>query len=197
MQDMPDIILIFAAVTLFIALVFLFAYLRREMMDTRGVSAPRATARTLRNFAFLRRFKVLSNIEAGDVMIENMLVGYFGILLVRTLGAKGDYYGTLSGEQWSVVLGNNKTRFDNPVLSLTRQEAALRTLLSQKKLYNIPIERMVYISNKSSKTTVSITNNGEILMPGKLAGYLDKTKFEKDLGLDVNQIATAITNADS
>jgi len=194
---MPDAIFIFTTVCLLIAALFLLGYLRREIIDTRGASAPKATARILAKFAFLRRFKVLSGIKTGDLEIENMLIGYFGILLVQTLGAKGDYYGTLSGGQWSVVFNDKKTQFDNPVLLLKRQEAALRTLLSQKKLYNIPIECIVYISNKSSKTTVSITNNGEILMPGKLAGYLDKTKFEKDLGLDVDKIAKAVTESDS
>jgi len=195
---MPDTVFMITAVCLLIAALLLLAYFRREMVDTRGKSAPKATARILSQFAFLRRFKVLSNANLGDGLVaENMLIGYFGILLIQTLGAKGDYYGTLSGEQWSVVLNDKKTQFQNPVLQMQRQSVALRTLLSQKKLYNIPIECIAYISNKSSKTTVSITNNGEILMPGKLPGYLDKTKFEKDLGLDIDQIVKAITDSDS
>ena len=195
---MPDTLFIFTAVCLFIAALLLLAYLKREMFDTRGKSAPRATARTLGRFAFLRRFKVLSNVNLGDGLVaENILVGYFGVLLVSTLGAKGDYYGTLSGEQWSVVLNDKKSQFQNPVLLMQRQSVAIRALLSRKKLYNIPIECIVYISSKSSKTTVSITNNGEILMPGKLSGYLDKTKFEKDLGLDVDKIVKSITGSGS
>ncbi|MCL2034007.1 MAG: NERD domain-containing protein [Oscillospiraceae bacterium] len=194
---MQDTLFIFTAVCLFIAVLLLLLYLRREMFDTRGKSAPRATARVLSQFAFLRRFKVLSNVNLGDgLAAENILIGYFGILLIHTLGAKGNYYGTLSGEQWSVVLNDKRTHLQNPVLLMQRQSAAIRTLLSKKKLYNIPIECIVYISNKSSKTTVSITNNGEILMPGKLSGYLDKTKFEKDLGLDIDQIVKSITDSD-
>lgn len=192
---MPDALFFFIALCLAIAVFCLLTYLKREFFDPRGASAPKATTRILEKFAFLRRFKVLSGVRVGDgPEIENMLIGYFGVLIVRTLGAKGDFYGTLSGEKWAVVANDRKTQFDNPVLLMQKQAAALRAVFSANKLYNIPIECVVYISSKSAKTTVSITNNGEILMPGKLAGYLRKTRFEKDLGFDVDQIQKAVAD---
>lgn len=179
-----------------IGLAVLWRYLSREALGASGKSAYKKTARILSRFALLRGFKVLTNVKAGSggdaVVIENMLIGYFGILLVRTLGAKGSYYGTLDSDAWTLVRDEKKTVVPNAVKELEKNAAVLRAVFAKEKIYNIPIESIVYMANRSKKTALYITNNGEILAPGKLGGYLDKTKFEKDAGLDVLKIAAAV-----
>lgn len=187
-------VLIFGTVIIFVAI---FAYLRQEVFDTSGKAASKATRGILSRFGVPRGFKVLSDVtldNSGEkITIENMLIGYFGVLLIRTLGARGEYYGTLDSESWTLVTKDKKLPLENPVKLLSREEAALRAVFSKGKAYNIPIERIVYISNKSSKTAVYVTHNGEILLGGKLSGYLEKTKFEKDTGLEVKKIADIVS----
>lgn len=189
-------VLFFGTVIIFAAI---FAYLRQEVFNTSSKAAAKATRGILSRFGIPRGFKVLSGVTLDNggekITIENMLIGYFGILLVRTLSSRGEYYGTLDSESWTLVSKDNKQALENPVKLLAREEAALRTVFSKNKAYNIPVERMVYISNKSSKTAVYITHNGEILLGGKLSGYLEKSKFEKDTGLDVKKIADIVTCA--
>lgn len=193
MDNSGFFILIIAAVIIFATF---FAYLRQEIVNKNAKAAARSTRGVLSRFALPRGFKVLSGmtLKNGDseITIENMLIGYFGILLVHTLGARGEYYGTLDSENWTLIANNKKQILENPVKQLECEVAALRAVFAKNKVYNIPIERVVYVSNKSNKTAVYVTHGGEILLGGKLPRYLEKSKFEKDTGLDVKKIANVV-----
>lgn len=194
MGNLGFFVLIIGAIVIFVAI---FAYLKQEVFDASGKAAAKATRGSLSRFGVPRGFKVLSNVTldngGGKIVVENMLIGYFGILLIRTLGTRGEYYGTLDSESWTLVAKDKKHSIENPVKLLAREEAALRAVFSKNKAYNIPIDRIVYISNKSNKTAVYVTHNGELLLGGKLSSYLEKSKFEKDTGLDVKKIANIVT----
>lgn len=180
-------------------LLVLYSYLKQEVFNPSEKSSARAARGVLSRFGVPRGYKVLSDIRlennGDEVVIENMLIGYFGILLVRTLGTRGEYYGTLDADNWSTIVKEKKTVYENPVKHLAREEAVLRAVFSKNKIYNIPIEKIVYISSKSNKNAVYITYSDEILLGGKLGAYLDKSKFEKDTGLDIKKISEVITSA--
>lgn len=183
---------------------WVFQYLANNVLNANGKGAAKKTARELKNFSLIRGFKVLSNLELNwqgkTVHIENLLIGYFGILLVTTCGARGGFYGTLDGNSWVLAQGESaeggggkRREIQNPCKEQVQILAMLREILSKKKIYNLPMEHIVYFSNRSRKTTVSITHNGELLLSGKLKGYLGKTKFERDIGIDIAEVAAAIT----
>jgi uncharacterized protein YhhL (DUF1145 family) len=194
-----DMVYVLLGVTAAIALLVLWRYLSINVLNPAGNGAAAKTRATLRRFAGIRRFQVLSDVtvekKGKTARIENLMIGFFGVLMVHTLGARGEYYGTLDGDQWYVVLDQKRTAFPNPVTEQEKAEAVLRSIFADNKLYSIPIEHIVYISSKSKKTGLFITNSGEILTPGKLWDYLNKTKFEKDIGLDVEKVAKAIEGA--
>lgn len=199
----PAMIIFIALLALLVGggLAYLWVYLRNNVLNKEGRGAEKKTARILKGFAGIRRFKVLSDVtlkaDGKTAHVENMLIGFFGILIVHTLGARGEYYGTLDGENWilSREEGQQRRNFPNPVLEQQRALALMRSILSKRKLYNIPMEYVVYMADKGKKTGLFITHSGEILLPGKLKGFLHKTKFEKDTGLDVNKVAEALTSA--
>lgn len=188
-------------VMLAVSVALLGRYLSVNVLNPSGKGAHRKTTRILNKFGLIRGFKTLSDIpltlDDKTAYIENILVGYFGILLVHTCGARGEYYGTVDGESWilSQEEGRNRTNFPNPLLEQQKTVALLRALFAKHKLYNIPIEHIVYITSRAKKTGVFITHSGEILMPGKLSSYLAKTKFEKDTGLDVQTVVDVVTAA--
>ena len=189
-------LIIFLMITAVLGAAAAWIYLSRNYLGAAGKNARRDTARTLKSFALLRRFRVLSGIKlSGATGIENLLVGHFGVLLIKTMGRRGEFYGTMDGENWQIVLGGNKTVVPNPFRDLEKQEAALRAVFAQNNIYRVPVERLVVLSNRSPKTLLYITNAGEILMPGKLGAHLGKTKYEKDAGVDVEKVAAALQAA--
>lgn len=183
-----------------IATLVLIRYLRINAFNPEGKGAERHTTGILKRFGRIRGFRTLTDVHlsAGgkSAWIENMLIGYFGILLVRTVGRRGEIYGELDSATWTIVHGESekgiagkRVSIPNPLQELQQAAALLRAVLSKNKVYNIPIECVVYITNKSKQTQVFVTNSGEVLLPGKLSGYLGKAKFEKDTGLDIGRIA--------
>lgn len=195
---MGSMILILVSFVLVVGgtIAYVLYYLRESVWNPAGKGAEKRTSGTLKNFALVRRFKVLSgrtlHVKGEDYPIENMMIGYFGILLVTTCGARGEYYGTLDGDNWSVTLNDKKTTFPNPFKEQEKLIAAMRTLFSANNVYKVPIENLVVLSNRSNKTALYITNSGEILLPRKLKGYLQKSKFEKDAGIDIEQVAALL-----
>lgn len=175
---------------------FLLRYLQNNVLNPAGKGAEKITARTLTNYGRLRSFRVLRNltleVNGKTAYIENMLIGFFGILIVHTCGARGDFYGTVDGKDWILHQDSKRTTFPNPLLEQQKALAMLRSAFSKEKLYNLPMENLVVLTSRGSKTALYITHSGEILLPGKLRSYLDKTKFDKDLGLDVARIAEVV-----
>lgn len=167
-----------------------------NVFNPNGKGAHRKTTRILSKFGAIRRFRVLSNVgytyKNKVYTVENMLIGYFGILFVHTLGGRGEYYGQIDGKTWQRVLDEKKTTFPNPYLEQQEAIAALRAIFSQNKVFNIPMENIIYLTNRSKKTKLFITNDSQIFLPKKLAPYLDKTKFDKDIGLDINKLVELI-----
>jgi hypothetical protein len=187
---------IFLAVLFIASLAVICFLLSINVFNPDGKGAYRKTRRILGKFAMLRGFRVLTNVsidyKGKSYPIENMLIGYFGILLVHTLGGRGEYYGQIDGKTWQRTLKEKKTTFPNPVLEQAEAMTALRALFSQNKVFNIPIENIVYMTNRAKKTGLFITNDNKIFLPGKLRAYLDKTKFEKDVGIDVGKLTEII-----
>jgi hypothetical protein len=197
-----DIMLLFVVIVFGLALfglLYLVHHLRRNVLNPSGKGAARRTRGALKRYAGIRRFRVLGDVKIGlkgkTAEIENILIGFFGVLLVHTLGARGEYYGTLDGAQWSVTLNEKRTAFPNPVLAQQKAEALLRGVFAANQLYSIPVEHIVYLESRGKKTGFFITNSGEVLLPGKLKDYLHKAKFDVDTGLDVDKVAKAIENA--
>lgn len=190
------------ALLIAISVGYLIYHLRVNVLNAAGKGAEKKTAAVLRKFGVIRGFKVLSgidlNVDGKTAHIENMLIGYFGVLLVHTCGQRGEFYGTLEGGQWTITDGDSegvttkKTTIPNPLLEQQRAMGMLRTLFSRAEIYNVPIENVVFFTSKSKKTRLFITHSGEILLPGKLAPYLNKTRFEKDAGLDVGKLADVV-----
>ena len=195
-DSLTALIAIALAAFVFIPIVYGLWMLKVNILNPDGRGCEKKTARTLKRFALLRGFKVFSDVQFShkgiEFHVENMLVGHFGILMINTLGGRGAYYGQLDGKTWQFV--TDKKRESLPNLATLQDDTimALRGVLSQNKVYSVPMEALIVLTNRSKKTQMHITNDGRIFLPGKLKPYLDKTKFEKDAGVDIGKIAEVI-----
>lgn len=176
-------------------LLFLWRYLRKNVLNPLGKGAEKQTTGILKKFASVRGFKVLQNlvlqVDGKCAHIENLLIGYFGLLLVNTCGARGIYFGALDSADWNIAIDDDKQRerIPNPFLEQEQATILMRSLFSRNNIYSVPVEGVVYMTSRSNKLEVHISNNGEILLPGQLKSYLGKSHFERDTGLDVDKIA--------
>jgi len=171
-------------------------FLAVNKLNPTGKGAYKKTASTLKRFAVIRGYKVISNInfihKGKQHYLENVLIGRFGILAVHTLGGRGEYYGQLESAEWRRQLNDKKELFPNPVIAQDEAVTALRAVLSQSKVYSVPIECLVVLTSLSNKTKMYITNDNRIFMPKKLGAYLGREKFENDAGVNIEEICAVI-----
>lgn len=190
---------------LFLLLVFslisLLLYLKRNVLNPQGKGCEKNTAGILRKFGAIRDYKVLSDltisVDGQTAYFENLLIGFFGILIVTTCGQRGEYYGSLTEERWTISSndGADKQTIPNPFLQQNQAIALLRTLLAKNNIYKVQIENIVYISSRSGKTGIFISHDEEIVRPGQLGKYLARSKFEQDAGIDVAKLSELLLSA--
>lgn len=177
--------------------------LRRHSLHRQGIYAKRKATAALKKYALLRYYKVLTDLElpaagpAGSsrtVKIENVLVGFFGLLVVTSIDRKGEFYGKRTDKSWTYMLNGEKNALSremvpNPIVQNQEVLAALREILSKEKVYNIPMEAIVVVAGNSKRTKLYISNCPEMFYLKELTKYLAKSKFDKDSQVDVEKLS--------
>lgn len=191
------IILALIVIAIIIAVIIGWNYLRWEILNPKGKGSDKATRRALLRYALPHNFKVLSNLEIdtgkGLATAENILIGFFGILVVRTCGQRAEYYGEMSGKDWAVIDNKGlKTRIPNPYYENEKAIQAIRALLAKNKIHNIGFENQVVMANKSDKTQVFVLHEDGIILKNKLSAHLNRAKFDEDKGVDPEKIAAVL-----
>lgn len=179
----------------------LYRYLRVNRFNPRGKGAEKHTRKVMQRYAVLHNYRTLSDLtfslEGELIPVENVLVGYFGVLLVNTCGARGGYYGKVEDPEWIFlpeddVEAGERESMPNPLYELNKAIRALRMEFADKKIYKVGIERAVVISNTSKKTAVYVTQEDLVFRKKELKGYLNRVKFDQDAGVAVDKVADAI-----
>ncbi|WP_312643493.1 nuclease-related domain-containing protein [Hydrogenoanaerobacterium sp.] len=179
---------IMVAVWAAIALVVVLLWKRR----TSVAGQYRRVTGTLKKFASIRSYKVLQDItlDCGKetVHIDHILVGFFGLLFVNTQVENADYYGEEREEYWSVVKDDVKTRIKNPLNEGIAAMDAARKIFAKNNVYNIQMEQVVVFTSAFKKNVLYVKDTLPIVNVRKLGSLLSKTRFEKDNGVDVEQL---------
>ena len=175
--------------------------LRRRSLHKKGVYAKRKVTAILKKYALLRYYKVLTDLElpaasggSRTVKIENVLVGFFGLLIVTSIDRKGEFYGKRTDKNWTYMLNGEENAQDretvpNPIVQNQDALAALRGVFSKEKVYNIPMEAIVVVAGNAKRTKLFISNCPEMFYLKELTKYLAKSKFDKDSQADVERLS--------
>ena len=151
------------------------------------------------SFARLRNYKVLDNVTLSDGkrtgQIDHILIGFFGILFVKTFHDPGAYYGDSRGETWAFTANDYKANFPNPVLQAEEVIDIARKVFSEHGVYNIPMEPLVVLAGRRSSIELYASKDTPALTIKKLGEYLRQPKFEKDNDMDVPKLLQLIQSA--
>lgn len=182
------LVALFVAISLVIVLV-----INRRNSET---GKRKHVTNTLKKFAGIRSYKVLHDItlENGKrtVHVDDILVGFFGLLLVNVQTGEGDYYGEERDQNWGMTTGTQKLSFPNPLEEGLLAMEALRTVFAKNKVYNINVEQVVVFTSRFKKNSLYIKQSLPVVNVRKLSAMLGKSRFEKDTGVDVAQLVSLI-----
>lgn len=151
----------------------------------------------LKRYALIHKYKVLKDIsfQSGKKTAElpHVLLGSFGVLIVTTLDKRGFYYGNAKDRTW--IYDNSKTRVEipNPYLKTQKAIEVMRDLFSKNEIYSVPIEQIIVYDSYVKKSLCFVDNAVTTIRLSKLKGYLQKEKYEKDNGVNVEKVSAFLS----
>ena len=173
----------------------------RRAKIKKGVFGKNKLRSVLRRFSAIRNFKVLSGVtlRLGNrtAYIENILVSFYGLLLVNTVNDKCEYYGERRDMKWTRVGENSREQIPNLIREGEDAMSLLREILGRSGIYNMQIEQYLVTTRrlKGGATQMFVSGCPEIMRLSQFKKQIHKVKYEKDNDVDVDAVIAAINAA--
>ena len=163
----------------------------------KGVQKSRI-ARAVKNWALPRGYQVLDDVKlvvAGRPgWADHLVIGHFGVLLVYELPVPGEYYGAPDDAQWRVKAREKWYTVENPLPHASRCVGRVRTLLHDAGIRG-EVYRVAVADTSKISTYLEGLKTPEAITFDQLRDYLNKSRFEEDLGVDVDRVAALVQAA--
>jgi len=170
----------------------------------RGDFAQSVVQKRLKKFAAIRSYKVISDIDLpmsdGRIAhIENLLIGFFGVLIINAKEFGGIIYGDYKKDTWVSVKGKEdkgtavSTPFKNPIPAMEEAADAVRYTLTSNKIYKTAIESFILFTG--SKLNFAVTKGLPLLQEKDFKKLLEKEKYSADGPVDVEEVYNTLMNA--
>lgn len=179
-----------------VILVAYFIWKKYSVVDDNPKVLNAQISRILNGYCMLRGTQTVSNItlkyEDETIHIDHMMIGTFGILLIGNLYNKGEVYGTLKDEK--LVISKNKVKkyIENPYAKQLAHTDFLRRYFAKAKIYKVVFESVVVYKGNQKTTPIFFDHEQKFIKPSVLKSYINKVKFEKDNGVQVQKVVDAI-----
>ena len=163
----------------------------RDFNQAKVVAATRRFA-SQNSFRMITPAKLASN--GGTAELDAIVVGYFGVLGVISLGYSGEIYGDSNEENWlQVTPSGERVHFKNPIDESSAAVRVIRDALFGQKMKKVPVEVVCVFPTPDAQIAVPRS-----LAPMRLKQYkelLKKDRFLEDCGLDLDTVEAALNKA--
>lgn len=196
MQNMDLTDIVFAVLGVAVIITMVIFMLEREKKLPRGRKKENANAAVtvLKRFAANNSCRVLGPVTFAKgertARLDAVLVGWFGVLGIKSYGYNGQVYGNAGEDEWVWVSADKREKFANPI-----DECTLAARLMREALMNAgvraPESEAVYVFT-DPKLEMCIPRNLNPMNLSDLRSYLRKDKFQKDRGYDLDVMCAAL-----
>ena len=171
-------------------------YFSRKASYNKGEYGKQTVHSALVRYASPRKMTVLQDVSLSDggktMKFDHVLIGYFGVLFLQSIQGEGSFWGDGKEDTWAFTNSKSeKILFRNPLDEMEERIKFFRRVLSQNKIYNVPVDGSVVIVTlgKESKLYLSnIRDSGSLIMEKELSDLLRQEKWEKDNGVDADAV---------
>ena len=155
----------------------------------------------LKKFAGIRSFKVINNLKLPSkddtyVVIDHILIGFFGMLVLKRYDFGGTVYGDIRDKEWiSVTTKDNidkKIRFKNPVIANQEATEAIRKVFQKENIYKIDIENYAVFTNNNVQ--LSLLPNVPAMTLKAFKKLISHSKYSDNGPVDVKKVYDALIN---
>lgn len=175
-------------------------FVNRSKRKKSGALGRKRLASILRNFAGIRSFKVINNVDLplGDgryTHVDHILIGFFGVMVLENRSEPGDIYGEARDKEWiSVVTGKNgsesRKKFPNPVTLNQEHCEAIRNIFQQDKIYKVDIESYVVFTTR--KMQLGVQPDLPVMNLKKFKKLLSRSRYSDNGPVDVPVVYESI-----
>lgn len=128
--------------------------------------------------AVLARSGMVANLDA-------IVIGYFGILGVKTYGYNGELYGTMQEAEWvQVSEEGDRVYFPNPITEAANDVRVIRDALFAAKIKTTPVEVVCVFTN--DKAQLGFPRSTGHYTTKTFKQLLGSSKYTEDTGLDLD-----------
>ena len=192
--DLTQIVFIVLGIAVLITMVIFMLEHEKKLPRGRKKENVNAAVAVLKRFAANNSCKVLGpvTLTKGDrtARLDAVLVGWFGVLGIKSYGYNGQVYGNAGEDEWVWVSADKREKFANPI-----EECTLAARLMREALMNAgvraPESEAVYVFT-DTRLEMCIPRNLNPMNLSDLRSYLRKDKFQKDRGYDLDVMIAAL-----
>lgn len=198
-MTVPQIIILCAGVAVILIALSIF-FVSRSKRKKSGALSRKKIASILRNFAGIRSFRVINDIdlpleEGRYTHIDHILIGFFGLMVLENRTEPGAIYGEARDKEWvSVVTKKNNSefrkKFKNPVTLNQEHCEAIRKIFQQEKIYKVDIESYVVFTDP--KIQLGAQPNLPVMNLKKFKKLLSHSRYSDNGPVDVSAVYSAI-----
>lgn len=148
---------------------------------------------TLKRFSYLRDYKVIEGAKINEYTFDYLMIGSFGILSICYFDKKGELYGNENDENFVIVDKKmNRTKTENLIKKAKKDTAALRSAISEAKLYNVKIDSIIVVDDKKCQPLFS-ASDVPVVKLSALSKFLNQEKYDVDNKADADKIVSLLT----
>ena len=189
---------LFVAVVLVITIVVEY---RMWIQKKHSERTKKSITQMLKKMSGIREWKVLTDREFSDDKssgsADQVVVGPFGVLMVKDLHRAGGYYGDLDAEEWVVTDANQdqaahfREKIASPLLECRRAADVVRRRLIKGGLTNVNVHSVAVTTQR--RTEVYIPGGADqVMTKNALKALLDTDRYKKDRGVNVSRVLELI-----
>ena len=159
--------------------------------EGRAVSQMRSFAR-VNSFRLLAPARLENKGKTAD--LDAVVAGHFGVLGVKELPFNGEVYGAANEKEWVRVDANGeRTVFANPFTEAAADARVLRSLFTDAKLKQVPIEVVCVFTGQTVQLALPRSTGHHTLQSFK--SLLKKEKYMEDNNVSPDNVYTALQSA--
>lgn len=126
------------------------------------------------------------------IEVDNLLVGHFGVLLVKTFNRGVVVYGEPRKETWRIIERGFDEEVPNPILTLENDIELIRNNFAKNNIFKVPMQPLAVFAETTIKPQLNLGSLKEAIIYKEIPEYLKGKFFAKAELQNAKEIANYI-----
>lgn len=113
--------------------------------------------------------------------IDIIVIGRFGMLLVKSFNSGVIIYGEPRKETWRLIERGLDKEFPNPLLELERDAELLRAMFAKNDIYKVPMEPLAVFAETAMTPELNLAGTKNAVILKSIPKFVEREVFQKNI----------------